>query len=361
MLRRAAIGMAITMTLTMSGCASSSAPQHSQQPGSPAADRFLSRYVTADGRVLRHDQGDDIVSEGQAYGMLIAELAGRPSVARTIWSWTAAHLQRDDGLLSYHATGSGQVLDDEPASDADVLAAYALLRYSGPDASRLHTAGKRLAAAVLSRETVDTGGAPVLVAGPWARTAPPTVNPSYLMPGVFAALGHLTDDRRWQQLAARSVRLVGQLTEQGRTLPTDWARLADDRLEPIGAPDGSAPTQYGLDASRVPMWFGTACEAPARELAARWWTNELSHDTRAADLALSPDGAPINQDAHPLPLLAGAAAARAADDTAASRSLRAKATRQSRTTSTYYGDAWLALGGALLDETLDPCEEANRG
>ena len=39
-----------------------------------AADRFLAGYVTGDGRVIRRDQGGDIVSEGQAYGMLIAEV-----------------------------------------------------------------------------------------------------------------------------------------------------------------------------------------------------------------------------------------------------------------------------------------------
>ena len=105
--------------------------------------------------MIRHDQGGDIVSEGQAYGMLIAELAGDSATTQRIWSWTQQHLQRPDGLLSYHANGDGAVLDPQSASDADTLIAFALLRYSGADSDSLHAAGKQVAAAVLAHETTN--------------------------------------------------------------------------------------------------------------------------------------------------------------------------------------------------------------
>jgi endoglucanase len=351
--------MVIALCLTASGCASSSRSPRSPS-GSGTAARFLDRYVSSDGRVIRRDQGGDIVSEGQAYGMLIAELAARPSVVRTIWSWTATRLQRPDALLKYHATGAGQIEDANPAADADVLAAYALLRYRGPDEAKLHDAGRRLADAVLAHETVASGGAVVIAAGTWAvRTTPPTVNPSYLMPGVFSALAHLTGYARWQRAAETAVRLVRGLTDDGRRLPTDWAHLQDGRLTATAAPDGSAPTQYGLDAARLPLWFGTACTPDARSLAARWWTDALARDNRSSYLALSPGGTPLERTTHAVPLLAGAAAAAAAGDHDASGSLRARAARQTHQVPTYYGDAWLALGGALLDRSLNPCRDAD--
>lgn len=294
--------------------------------------------------------------------MLIAEIANRPDTVRTIWSWTSAHLRRSDGLLSSHASGSGDVEDQQSAADADTLAAYALLRYSGPDEDTLHDAGRRLAAAVLDGESTTGAGGIVLVAGPWAKAkSPPVVNPSYLMPAVFAALGRYTGDERWRQAATTSVKLIGQLTDDGRYLPSDWAQLSNERLIPIGDPDGSAPIQYGLDAARLPVWLGTGCTTQAQRTAARWWTDSLSDDNRAADLALSTTGRPINQETNPLPLLAAAAAAHAAGDTAASTALRNRAAQQSRKTPTYYGDAWLALGEALLDHTLDPCQETRDG
>jgi endoglucanase len=157
------------------------------------------------------------------------------------------------------------------------------------------------------------------------------------------------------------VSLLAQLTDNGRLLPPDWARLSNDQLVAIPNPGGSAPVQYGLDAARLPMWLGTGCTTAQRQLAARWWSAILSRDNRAAAIALSPSGAAINQETNPLPLLAGAAAARAAGDTTAARTLRTRAAQQSHQTPTYYGDAWLALGGALLDRTLDPCGEASSG
>jgi endoglucanase len=358
--------LALVGSVALTSCASSSSSRGNSftarhRSGLPAADRFLAHYVTGDGRVIRHDQGGDIVSEGQAYGMLIAEIADRPSTVRTIWAWTSGHLLGRDGLIEYHASGSGRVEDSQAATDADVLAAYALLRYQGPHADSLHEAGSRLADAVLAHETTTVRGAPVPVAGPWAlTTSPPTVNPSYLMPGVFTALARFTGDDRWQRAADTAVTLLAQLTGSGRTLPPDWAQLDGDRLVPVANPGDGTPVQYGLDAARLPIWFATACTPEAKRLAARWW-DTLSVGDRTAALALSPTGTAINQADNPLPLLAGAAAAQAAGDAGASTSLRTRAMQQARKTPTYYGDAWLALGGALLDRILDPCKEAAGG
>jgi endoglucanase len=352
--------------VSASGCGdiAHSPPQPSKTAHSPSAtvasSRFLARYVTSDGRVIRHDQGGDIVSEGQAYGMLIAQVADQPALVRTIWSWTAGHLMQPDGLFAWHATGSGQIEDPQSATDADILIAYALLRYAGPDQAALRGAGRRVAQAVLANESVDLpDGAPVLVAGPWARAkSPPVVDPSYLMPSVYDALARLTGDGRWRIARVAAVRLIGELTDSGRRLPPDWAQLSGDRLVPIPAPSGGAGAQYGLDAARVPIWFATACDAGARKLAGNWWRYQLESHGRSGQTALSIDGAPINPQTSPVTLVAAAAAATAAGDQNASRQLRLEAESLALRTPTYYGDAWAALGPALLDGAIDPCARA---
>jgi endo-1,4-beta-D-glucanase Y len=95
---------------------------------SPAQLRtaFLDRYVE-DGRVVRKDQGDDTVSEGQAYGLLIAYAAGDRDRFADIWSWTKRHLLTDDQLLAWRWTPTGGVSDAQSASDADLDAARALV------------------------------------------------------------------------------------------------------------------------------------------------------------------------------------------------------------------------------------------
>ncbi|MGH2874653.1 MAG: glycosyl hydrolase family 8, partial [Solirubrobacteraceae bacterium] len=299
------LGLALSVTICACG-SGSSAGTSASKPASTAqsngaAARFLAGYVSADGRVIRHDQGGDIVSEGQAYGMLIAELAHRPSLARTIWSWTRAHLQRADGLLASHADGDGKLLDPHSATDGDILTAYALLRYAGPGQAQLHSAGRRLAGAVLANEAVKLpDGALLPVAGPWARTtSPPVVDPSYLMPGIFAALAGLTGDARWHAAARASVTAVSTLTGGGSRLPSDWASLSGGRLTPIPAPGGAAPVQYGPDAARLPIWFAAACDTDARRLAADWWRNVLRTDDRSVATVLSLSGATIDEAAAP--------------------------------------------------------------
>ena len=341
-----AVLAALVVTLVLAGCGDAS------EPSDTAANRFLSRYATGDGRVLRRDQGGDIVSEGQAYGMLIAELAGRPGTVRTIWNWTRTHLQRSDHLLSWHADGSGKVLDVQAATDADTLAAYALLRYRGPDGPRLHQQGRAIAKAVLAEETVTTpSGGIVPVAGPWATTqSPATVDPSYWMPGVYLALARLTGDRRWSSAAATTVGLVNQGTGYGSVLPSDWGQLSGSSMQATGTADG--PTQYGPDAQRVPLWFAYGCDTAARKLAAAWW-GKLRYQPDAT--VLGTDDSVIDGDPSPLAMLASAASAQAAGDRSRAASLRRQAARQARRVPTYYGDAWVALSAGLADGRLVSC------
>jgi endoglucanase len=288
--------------------------------------------------------------------MLVAEIASRPAVAQRIWTWTRRHLRRPDGLLAFHATATGHVLDPSSATDADALAAFALLRYQGSGAARMHADGRRLAMAVLTRETVsDAAGRLVPVAGSWAHGPPAVVDPSYWMPGVFDELSRLTGDARWGEVAATTVGLVARSTHDGASLPPDWGVLAGSDLAPTPAPNGSAGVQYGLDAQRVPIWFATSCSARARMVAGSWWRT-LNGSGRSSALALTLDGSVLNGQTNPVPLLAAAAAARAAGDAAAASALTADAVAQARRTPTYYGDAWLAIASGLWAGSLTRCD-----
>src|SRR6516225_461890 len=81
---------------------SSSAASASPSGGSAvaAARSFLRQYVDPDGRVVRRDQGNDTVSEGQAYALLLADAAGDQATFARVWSWTRGHLQEPNGLFA---------------------------------------------------------------------------------------------------------------------------------------------------------------------------------------------------------------------------------------------------------------------
>ena len=323
-----------------------------------SATEFLKTYVRPNGRVNRPDQGSDTVSEGQAYGLLLAEIAGKPAVFGRIWHWTRVHLQLPDGLFAFHANAAGQQLSPNPASDADVLIAWALLRYNATDAATRHRQGQRVAAAVLAHEvTVGPGRTPILAAAPWATGRPASLNPSYWALPALTGLAQLTGNREWQRLANGAVALTSQLTRGGRALPPDWARLtASGKLQAAPSPDGSEPqVQYGLAAQRTVPWFTFSCDPRARTLARAWW-RLLRRPGRARALALRPDGDLISSDPAPLPMVAAASAAEAAGHPGASSGLLSRAAAQQHRRRTYYGGAWTALGLALFSGALaSPC------
>lgn len=353
-LQRAA---ALAILATVAACSGGASVAGAGSLGAAAqrsATRFLDTYVRRDGRVTRIDQGGDTVSEGQAYGMLLAEIAGKPALFGRIWHWTEAHLQQPNGLFAFYSNPGGQVLGPNPASDADVLIAWALLRYDATDAAAIHRQGRRVADAVLAQEvTVGPGRMPVLTAGPWATGRPASLNPSYWALPALTGLAQLTGNRQWQRLAHEAVTLTSRLTRGGRELPPDWAVLtARGKLASAPSPDGTEPqVEYGPAAQRTIPWFMFACDPRARTLARRWW-RLLRRPNRARALALRPDGRLINPDPAPLPFVASASAAQAAGQQTASRRLLRRAVAQQHRRPTYYGGAWAALGLALFSGAL---------
>ncbi|MEP6954928.1 MAG: glycosyl hydrolase family 8 [Solirubrobacteraceae bacterium] len=332
----------------------SAPPQESVQA---AARRFLDRYVTPDGRVQRLDQGGDTVGEGQAYGMLLAAAIGDAQRFDAIWGWTKANLRRSDGLLSF-LWRDGRVQDANAASDADLDASRALL----VAACRLHRPALRqdalaLGKAIMQGETASFDGGPALVAGPWARKAPVTVNPSYFSPAAFAALQAASGDGRWGSLAASSRAITSALMQAPSRLPPDWASLQGAKPVPIGPPSTpQVPPQFGFDAVRMLVRMAEDPDPAGQRIAARAWPVFEGQDPAKLPVEHDLSGRPTGGTLHPVALVAAAGAAAAAGDTAARDRLLAAAEALDKRMPTYYGAAWVALGRIMLTtKLLDAC------
>ena len=347
------LGAVALVLLVMSGGharSSVSSPSESGSSATAAARSFLRTYVDPDGRVVRRDQGGDTVSEGQAYALLLAEAAGERDTFARIWSWTRSHLQEPNGLFAFRANPDGTVADPQPASDADLLIAWALVRAGGPQAADYHREGISIANAVLAHETARRGDTLMLAAGPWATGEPVTLDPSYWAPAAFEQLAQFTGDIRWRDLDNGTIRLSTELTSDGQALPPDWARVDKTTPVPTAAPNQSSRfIQYGLDAQRLPVWLATSCDPRGPRLAARLDPLLLAREDA---LALTPDGQIIDQQTNATPVVGAAAAAQAAGNDARRDSLLAEATRLNQQHPTYYGSAWLALGRTLLTTDL---------
>ncbi|HVX20961.1 MAG TPA: glycosyl hydrolase family 8 [Acidimicrobiales bacterium] len=346
-----AVVAAAVAGLAYAGSAPTAPPRSLPALARADATAFLHRYLAADGRVVRRDQGGDTVSEGQGYAMLLAVATGDRRAFARAWRWDRDHLQQGDGLFAYRWQ-AGRVTTAQPAADADLDTAWALLLA----AARFHepayrTAGLRVAAAVLATETATVAGRLQLAAGPWAVATPVAapvatpvaVDPSYLAPEAVAAVGRATGDHRWSALATDGTALLRRFR-----LPPDWVDLSGGAPRAVGTPTGRGRPVYGLDAQRSPVWLAASCDPADRAVAAADWPllDHLSGHGAATRYTLS--GHRLARAVNPLGWVATASAAMAAGHRQAAVGLLGQADRQAARYHTYYGDAWVALGRVLL-------------
>ncbi|WP_182045692.1 glycosyl hydrolase family 8 [Curtobacterium sp. ME26] len=336
-----------------SSATSSPAPDVDRSAAQLRTD-FLDDYVQG-GRVVRTDQGGDTVSEGQAYGLLIAYANDDRETFDRIWSWTQRHLLTDDGLLAWRWTPDDGVADEQSASDADLDAARALVlagEHWGDE--RLTTAGTTMAAAILDHETAQTDLGTILLPGPWADTEPYRYNASYASPAAFRILERATGDRRWTALEEGSTAATAAVLK-GSDLPSDWSQVhADGTVDAMPATGDQGSVVYGWEAMRLPLRYAEACSADDRALAGSIAPTLRRTTQLAAQLDLG--GTAVTGDTSGLAYAARAAAEHAAGSTSAATADLRRMDRTAATTPTYYGDAWAALGATMLtSDVLGGC------
>jgi endoglucanase len=332
-----------------------------------AGQKFLDEYVEPDGRVVRHDEGGDVVSEGQAYGMLIAVAVADETRFRSIWTWTKTHLRRTDGLLAWR-WADDKVTGVNSAADADLDAARSLVlagrRFNAPE---LTEDGRRLGVAIMETETVavGTGTTPssdvnppgtwvaglgrTLVGGNWARTAPYVVNPGYFSPRAEWELFEASADRRWTDIT-RTQRVLGwQLIGTGM-LPPDWATVSDVGHAVPTRPVTGGPIRFGLDAARVPVRFAESCDPEDRALAGAM--RSVLTAPGAIPALRNLNGSAASSWEHPVALVAAAATEQGAGNPDGAVERLDAAAQLEQRSPTYYGAAWVALGRIMLTTSL---------
>ena len=332
-----------------------------------AGQKFLDEYVEPDGRVVRHDEGGDVVSEGQAYGMLIAVAVGDETRFRSIWKWTKTNLRRTDGLLAWR-WADNNVTGVNSAADADLDAARALVlagrRFNAPELTK---DGRRLGVAILETETVavGTGVAPsgdvnppgtwvagsgrTLVGGNWARPAPYVVNPGYFSPRAEWELFEASADRRWTDIT-RTQRVLGWQLIGAGMLPPDWATVSEVGQAVPTRPITGGPISFGLDAARLPVRFAESCDREDRALAGAM--RPLLTAPGEIPALRNLNGSAASNWQHPVALVAAAATEQGAGNPDGAVERLDAAARVEQRSPTYYGAAWVALGRIMLTTSL---------
>lgn len=219
---------------------------------------YKKRFVAADGRVVDDGNGGITHSEGQGYGMLIAEAYGDRAAFDRIWGWTQKNLQtrKDDKLFSWlwkpGGDGGGSVADPNNASDAECLVAWALLRASKRWDSYAYQQSAAGILVDLRRVAVkSTRRGPVLLPGAdgFLDGAGIVLNPSYYIFPALDAFSKSFPGSGWGALAQGGRGMVAEAGFGRWSLTPDWVLLSGEAF----SMKTSFPPDFGYNAIRVPL------------------------------------------------------------------------------------------------------------
>lgn len=295
---------AILMGCGGSMCAGAGAP-----PGRSELRRafhdYIGRFVQDDGRVVDPVGGNITTSEGQSYALVRAVWSNDRTTFDKVRHWMRNNLQGGDptALPSWKwgqkPDGGWGVLDPNPATDADLFVAYALIlgaqRWNEPE---MRVQALAILDKVWTTETAEVAGHRVLLPGPWAAGKPVLrLNPSYSLPFAYRVFAEVDPDHDWKGFVDDTYWMLDAVTNKLGLQP-DWVWMDASSGAIVPAPDGE-PEQlgFGFEAMRVPWtlaaearWYS---DARAKKLLAGYKSlREIYHRTGGIPAVVEPDGSP---------------------------------------------------------------------
>ena len=236
-----------------------------QDPAALQWEKYRTRFLAPEGRVL--DTGNRKIShtEGQGWAMLFAAAFDDRDDFERVWRWTRDNLQRPDGALfswRWDPSDKTPVSDANNASDGDILIAWALIRagreWKEPEYTR---AAHRIVADIRHKLVARAAKRLVLLPGYdgfKSEDGTTTINPSYYVYPALKEFSRLMPAPEWPRLRRDGLALLAQARFGRWRLTPDWVGLTEDgAVEPAG----KFPARFGFDAVRVPLyliWGGDA-------------------------------------------------------------------------------------------------------
>ena len=253
--RRSFIGGLMLAGLLPGGCASASPPPPPRVGGPWTA--FSARFLARDGRIVDTGNGGISHSEGQGYGMLLAEAAGDRAGFDKMWGWTSHALSRTDVRLfswRFDPAAANPVADPNDASDGDILIAWALLRASIRwKVAEYARQSAAIRDAIRKHLIRQIGSRTVLLPGIQGFETPGllTLNPSYYIWPALDAFLAVDGAGAWGAVLSDGEQILTEARFGPNKLVTDWIEIDSAGVRPAR---GRAP-QFGFDAVRVPLYL----------------------------------------------------------------------------------------------------------
>jgi hypothetical protein len=201
-----------------------------------------------DGTACVPREEGDCISEGVAYGMLLA--AGNDDQASfdKLWAYFEKH-KNPNGVMKWQTSACGAASAEGSATDGELDAAMALIQASCRWGGMYEAEARELIAAIKASELETCNNRLTLKPGDNFGGCERT-NPSYVAPAYFKVFATLTNDTSWTTVADDGYALLATLQGSQSGLVPDWSDAS-------GIPAAGDEGQYGPDASRTPWRIAT--------------------------------------------------------------------------------------------------------
>jgi endoglucanase len=243
--------------------------------------QFRSDFLVADGRIVDTGNGGISHSEGQGYGLILAQAADDREAFDLIWKWTQANLKRPaDSLFAwrYDPRSTPTVTDPNNATDGDILIAWALLRAAKRwgDADYLKTS-QDVRASILRLLVKPIGKRSVLLPGVQGFEVGDhvIVNPAYYIWPALDAFEAEDGQPIWGDIIQGGLELLQEARFGPHGLTPDWIELTPARK--VFPATGHEP-RFGFDAVRVPLYLAWTSRSQMVEPFKTYWRPLLTAD-----------------------------------------------------------------------------------
>ena len=244
--------------------------QSTLHAGEPALwDKYVSTFVSLDGRVVDYFQDKVSHSEGQGYGMLLAVAHDDKKSFNKIWKWTRDNLaKRKDNLFVWQwgerPNSDWDVLDYNNATDGDILIAYALLKAGQKWKKTSYTKrGLDIVAAMREKLAVSWQGHTLLLPGyeGFQNGEEISINPAYFILPAYRLFAKVDDKKFWDKVYSDSVSIVNKSQFGIWGLPSDWIKLSKSGIKA----DTKKSPYFGYSAVRILLYLSYETNPPYPE------------------------------------------------------------------------------------------------
>lgn len=259
-------------------------------------DSFKETFLSADGRIIDRQNGGISHSEGQGYGLLVAQALDDRKTFNLIlawsndnlgpglraWSWGKRSSAKDDGKTDWG------ILDGNNASDGDILHAWALLMAGKKWAEPAY---REQGMAILDAVRLQLVRGGYLLPGKEGFISENGVrlNLSYYIFPALREFSHYDADHstEWNALYVEGTRLLHESLMSALELPPDWIIVSSEK-KPVAY--SSPRPLFGYESIRIPLYLAWEKE-PARLESFRSYVALTAREERVPEFVYLDNGA----------------------------------------------------------------------